>query len=50
LGYNDLLTKKQLNRLKNELRLAKSAQKGKAPVRIEHLKDKGQLGDQLKLK
>lgn len=48
LGYDDFLAKKQLNRLKKELRVVKSAQK-RTP-KLEQLKDKGQLADQLKLR
>jgi DNA-binding transcriptional regulator YiaG len=48
LGYDDFLAKKQLNRLKKELRVVKSTQK-RTP-KLEQLKDKGQLADQLKLR
>jgi hypothetical protein len=48
LGYDDFLAKKQINRLKKELRVVRSAQK--ARPRLDQLKDRGVLSDQLKLK
>jgi hypothetical protein len=49
LGYDEVLTKKQVSRLKKELSVVKSAQKARMPPKMDHFKDKGQLADQLKL-
>ena len=41
--YDEILTKKQITRLKQELRVVKSVQKSRQPPRLDQLKDKGQL-------
>jgi hypothetical protein len=49
-GYDEVLTKKQVSRLKKELSTVKSSQKSRLPPKIDHFKDKGKLADELKLK
>lgn len=41
--YDEILTKKQITRLKKELSAVKSVQKSRQPPRMDQLKDKGQL-------
>ena len=47
-NYNEALAKKQITRLKKELRTAKSTQKVKG--KLEGLKDRGEYEDQLRLR
>ena len=49
-GYDEVLTKKQVSRLKKELSVVKSTHKSRQQPPMNHFKDKGQLADQLKLK
>lgn len=49
-NYDELLAKKQINRLKKELRVAKSCKKVKTANKLDDLRTQGQVEDELKLK
>jgi hypothetical protein len=49
-SYDELLAKKQIERLKKEVQVAKHLQKSKVAPKLTNLRDRGQLEDQLKLK